>query len=357
MNPQQIVSRVCPSCNSQIPYEDSGCLCGHPEDQIEEATVARFPDLKLVGQNDAAEMRFFAADELDEFSEAFEELDSMNDLENARAKDLPNAIEIPAEVPENTTAPAITETVPSFQTLIERPPLTQTIVIERPVEKGNPFLSWLQMASLLGVAAFGGGLAVYLFTPTAVQQTSTSRPADANTGVTDLVSTDAFVSRSSSGSAADEPLIPENTALDETKREKPVHPLNLPTRLTPETNNENTGQSPSTVTGTQLDSDKALSGSTPAIESNKEAKVGAYVVERPAGRKPTAKCADGTFSYASSNSAACAQRGGVSAWLGEGKAIPQTNAPNVAYILGPKGGCYYLSRSNEKIYVDKKHCN
>lgn len=357
MNPQQIVSRICPSCNSQIPYEDSGCLCGHPEDQIEEATVARFPDLKLVGQNDAAEMRFFAADELDEFSEAFEELDSMNDLENARAKDLPNAIEIPAEVPENTTAPAITETVPSFQTLIERPPLTQTIVIERPVEKGNPFLSWLQMASLLGVAAFGGGLAVYLFTPTAVQQTSTSRPADANTGVTDLVSTDAFVSRSSSGSATDEPLIPENTALDETKREKPVHSLNLGTRLTPETNNENTGQSPSTITGTQLDSDKALSGSTPAVESNKEAKVGAYVVERPAGRKPTAKCADGTFSYANSNSAACAQRGGVSAWLGEGKAIPQTNAPNVAYILGPKGGCYYLSKSNEKIYVDKKHCN
>lgn len=357
MNPQQIVSRVCPSCNSQIPYEDSGCLCGHPEDQIEEATVARFPDLKLVGQNDAAEMRFFAADELDEFSEAFEELDSLNDLENARAKDLPNAIEIPNEVPENTTSPAITETVPSFQTLIERPPLTQTIVIERPVEKGNPFLSWLQMASLLGVAAFGGGLAVYLFTPTAVQQTSTSRPADANTGVTDLVSTDAFVSRSSSGSAADEPLIPENTALDETKREKTVHSLNLGTRLTPETNNENTGQSPSTITGNQLDSDKALSGSTPAVESNKESKVGAYVVERPAGRKPTAKCADGTFSYANSNSAACAQRGGVSAWLGEGKAIPQTNAPNVAYILGPKGGCYYLSRSNEKIYVDKKHCN
>jgi len=357
MNPQQIISRVCPSCNSQIPYEDSGCLCGHPEDQIEEATVARFPDLKLVGQNDAPEMRFFAADELDEFSEAFEELDSMNDLADARAKELPNAIELPAEVPENTTAPTITETVPSFQTHIERPPLTQTIVIERPVEKGNPFLSWLQMASLLGVAAFGGGLAVYLFTPTAVQQTSTSRPADANTGVTDLVSTDAFVSRSSSGSAADEPLVPENKPLDETQREKPVHSLNLPTRLMPETNNENTGQSPSTVTDTQLDSDKALSNSTPAVESNKEAKVGAYMVERPAGRKPTAKCADGTFSYASSKSAACTQRGGVTEWLGDGKAPSITNAPNVAYILGPKGGCYYLSRSNEKIYVDKKHCN
>lgn len=27
------------------------------------------------------------------------------------------------------------------------------------------------------------------------------------------------------------------------------------------------------------------------------------------------------------------------------------------YILGPRGGCHYVSESGRKVYVDKSHCN
>ncbi|MEQ1765200.1 MAG: DUF3761 domain-containing protein, partial [Pyrinomonadaceae bacterium] len=90
--------------------------------------------------------------------------------------------------------------------------------------------------------------------------------------------------------------------------------------------------------------------------AERESKVGAYVVEKPAGRNPLARCADGTYSYSASKSAACAGRGGVGEWIGDGKPIPSTPTKQAAYVLGPRGGCYYLDSSNKKIYVEKKYC-
>lgn len=32
------------------------------------------------------------------------------------------------------------------------------------------------------------------------------------------------------------------------------------------------------------------------------------------------------------------------------------NGPVRKYLLGPKGGCYYINAQGNKTYVDKKHC-
>ncbi|MBX3289566.1 MAG: hypothetical protein KF855_09495 [Acidobacteria bacterium] len=73
---------------------------------------------------------------------------------------------------------------------------------------------------------------------------------------------------------------------------------------------------------------------------------------------PVARCNDGTYSYRSSRGEVCGQRGGVAEMLGSGGGTKNT-APveNRTYILGPRGGCYYLSKSGAKVYVDKKFCN
>lgn len=87
----------------------------------------------------------------------------------------------------------------------------------------------------------------------------------------------------------------------------------------------------------------------------------------------TARCADGTYSYNKTRSGVCSYRGGVAEWLDGGKPISttkttpgtpiktQTDAKtsgNVRkFILGARGGCYYVSESGNKNYVDKSFCN
>jgi hypothetical protein len=41
---------------------------------------------------------------------------------------------------------------------------------------------------------------------------------------------------------------------------------------------------------------------------------------------------------------------------GEKQSAATTPAKQAAYVLGPRGGCYYLDSSSKKIYVEKKYC-
>lgn len=84
--------------------------------------------------------------------------------------------------------------------------------------------------------------------------------------------------------------------------------------------------------------------------------------------KPSARCGDGTFSYVRSRGGACAYRGGVVEWLAgsdpsvkkPAESKPPANTGQVSgaktYQLGPRGGCYYISASGSKTYVDKSLC-
>lgn len=74
-------------------------------------------------------------------------------------------------------------------------------------------------------------------------------------------------------------------------------------------------------------------------------------------RRPIAKCNDGTFSYSAVRSDVCSQRGGVSEWTNERIPNRPNDAEIRAFILGPKGGCYYLNGSGTKVYVARKYCN
>lgn len=83
----------------------------------------------------------------------------------------------------------------------------------------------------------------------------------------------------------------------------------------------------------------------------------------------TARCADGTFSYRKTRSGTCSHRGGVAEWLDGSKAstkpaevkqakseVPLSNGER-KFILGSRGGCYYLGPTGNKNYVDKSFCN
>lgn len=74
----------------------------------------------------------------------------------------------------------------------------------------------------------------------------------------------------------------------------------------------------------------------------------------------SAKCSDGTLSYSATRIGTCSRHGGVAEWLNSknAEAAASSNNPNKrAYILGPKGGCYYINGSGKKTYVLKEKCD
>lgn len=71
---------------------------------------------------------------------------------------------------------------------------------------------------------------------------------------------------------------------------------------------------------------------------------------------PVALCGDGTYSYSKSGDP-CAQRGGVAERFTPGRPVTEVTPPEArTYILGPRGGCYYLNSSGRKVYVNKELC-
>ena len=75
--------------------------------------------------------------------------------------------------------------------------------------------------------------------------------------------------------------------------------------------------------------------------------------ESTAARSATAKarCVDGTLSYSQTRSETCSRHGGVKEWLGVSS--PSTKI----YIRGLEGGCYYVTSSGSRNYVDRDKCN
>ena len=90
-------------------------------------------------------------------------------------------------------------------------------------------------------------------------------------------------------------------------------------------------------------------------------------------RGATALCRDGTFSHSTSKTGKCFGHGGLrrlrpaapdAAPATAPRATPSTPRPAASrtsrttreYILGPRGGCYYLSPSGRKVYVDHAYC-
>lgn len=116
-----------------------------------------------------------------------------------------------------------------------------------------------------------------------------------------------------------------------------------------------------------LVAEKAPEDSKVLVSSEKPAT--ANTVEPANTAVATARCADGTFSYRKTRSGTCSHRGGVAEWLDGSKASTkpaeakpaktETATPNGErkFILGSRGGCYYLGPSGNKNYVDKSFCN
>jgi endonuclease YncB( thermonuclease family) len=75
-----------------------------------------------------------------------------------------------------------------------------------------------------------------------------------------------------------------------------------------------------------------------------------------AAKAATARCNDGSLSYRASRSGSCSGNGGVAEWLsGPGTPAASTSGDR-KYVLGSRGGCYYIRPSGSKTYVDKKLC-
>jgi hypothetical protein len=236
-----------------------------------------------------------------------------------------------------------------FDTFIEPPPSANKLEKIKDELNAPKYRTWALTALLASVSAFAGGIAVYWVSADPPITVAQPRPVTV-APQTEIKTSDTFVSKPAADSAAAEPLVPHTPETPVAKSPS----IQVPTA---------TEIATETVEGAEPVASEPISpppaNVAPVItlpEPQREAKVGAYVVEKPAGRKPLARCADGTYSFSASKSAACSGRGGVGEWMGEGKPTSATPARQAAYVLGPRGGCYYLDSSSKKIYVEKKYC-
>jgi hypothetical protein len=241
-----------------------------------------------------------------------------------------------------------------FDTFIEGRPATNPKLDSVEVPGGTKYRTWVFASLLAAFSAFAGGFAVYF---TAAPASTVSVPSQApavNIAVTDVQPSDTFVVKSPSETAAEEPLVPHSPEAA-VQPVRPAHLAKTPAGpQVPESTVETSTPELSVANGQTISNETQ---ETPQMKQpEREAKVGAYVAEKPAGRKPLARCADGTYSFNASKAAACSGRGGVSEWMPDGRSTSKAPAKQAAYVLGPRGGCYYLDSSNKKVYVEKKYC-
>ncbi len=238
-----------------------------------------------------------------------------------------------------------------FETFIESRPDTSRLEGIKEKLSAPKYRTWALTALLASASAFGGGFAVYWIG----SQRSAVTTSETRTAViepeTDINAAHTFVSKAAADSAAGQSIDQRPLVAPAAKVPHPNGPATEIAAVTPASDDTNrvTQDPPSNTMAANATGNESQ-------QLEREAKVGAYVVEKPNGRKPLARCADGTYSYSASKAAACAGRGGVGEWIGEGKIAPTTPAKQAAYVLGPRGGCYYLDGSSKKIYVEKKYC-
>lgn len=241
-------------------------------------------------------------------------------------------------VSQATVLSARNETNIGFDTFIEDRAGTDPLKDFSDDSSRRRYLPLVRAGALAAISAVAGGSVVYYSLagsePRAVQQPVII----ANTATTDIQPSDAFVIKA-----------PVETAAEEAIAQRPSGPVGQRER-------QARGASKGTETDDEPPSDQPSVAAQPVRSPEREAKVGGYVAERPAGRRPLARCSDGTYSFSASKSSACSGRGGVSEWMTDGKPSASAPAKQAAYVLGPRGGCYYLDSSDKKVYVEKKHC-
>lgn len=242
------------------------------------------------------------------------------------------------------------ETQVGFSTFIEPPPQTNRLDAIKDKLDSKKYKTWAMTALLAAFSAVAGGFAVFWVSSNPPPTTQNQPQTIAAEPVTEIQSTDAFVAKHAADSAAEEPLVPHS----------PEVPVHRERTLSTAPRSEQTAPEPSANTAAddlKVETPEIAAPDPPKPQPEREAKVGAYIVEKPAGRRPLARCSDGTYSFSASKSAACSGRGGVSEWMsGDKPSVGTTPAKQAAYVLGPRGGCYYLDSSNKKIYVEKKYC-
>jgi len=250
---------------------------------------------------------------------------------------------------QTVIAPSL-ETQVGYSTFIEPPPQTNRLDAIKEKLDSSKYKTWASTALLALFSGFAGGFAVFWIGSEQPPTTQVQPQMIAAQPVTEIQTAEAFVAKPAADFAAEEPLVPHSPEI-RAHREVAVNSVTKVQQTVPETAANNTV--------TSIPAETQVAEADPALaRPERESKVGAYIVEKPAkGRRPLARCADGTYSFSASKAAACSGRGGVGEWMsGEKPSTAAAPAKQAAYVLGPRGGCYYLDSSNKKIYVDKKYC-
>lgn len=335
-------SVLCPGCRNALPVGSLQCPCGYPTIESSQSDILGLYD-PVPADPLGEEVRFAPEDDFAELGDI--SFETVYPRETVSSKEF-----------FDETIAVSTETAPSLATLVDVRPETQPIASEDSASGRRP-LRFIRAAALAATAAAAGGFVVYIAGPSNEPPVAVEQRVIDKQGETDLLKTDIFVSRTPAA-AADQSVSPgaEIPIVKDIRKTQPESQVNLASQAdTPVADASN--QPPKNTDAANVEQVIANSPANSAANEAKEAKVAGMVIERSGGRKPLARCSDGTFSYSASREAACSQRGGVSEWIADGKPIQKTERGNVAYILGPRGGCYYLNTANQKIYVEKKYCN
>lgn len=222
----------------------------------------------------------------------------------------------------------------------------------------SPFVGKVfRTAAMLVIAAAGGAGAVYFLGRTEPARPSAT-PEQVTSGEIGATTSEVFVSRPQSDVAPEQGVAETSEGqFPQDTRQWPISADQRSARPAAlRSNADAVSQAPPQNAAAASETKLEASAANPA-NVEKEANVAGMVIRKPAERKPLARCADGTYSYSASRAAACSGRGGVSEWLSGEKPVSNAGSKNVAYILGPRGGCYYLDSSGRKVYVEKKFCN
>lgn len=324
----KLVSIPCPKCKQPNDFEAQKCSCGHSFIQESANAPTRLPALKLV-------------------------LPQMMELPQAKAR-------VPESEPE-----AVVEAKPQEA---QEPPaaVPQTLLITNEPSQSEPSVKrrglwvWGVAAVLLaflagfGISRFSAGESIPVQNAEAapVGLTEQAVKSEDREPVSDIVS---------SPSATDGS--PAENAAQPVDREEPGQALTTKNAAETRTSGQTeagpnaSGNETRTAAAKQPAADTANSSTTsqasPPVNSET---VKATTAPATAKTRPVARCSDGTYSYSSVRSEVCAQRGGVAEW--NSKTTPaQKNTDVRAYVTGPKGGCYYLTSSGAKVYVEKNFCN
>ncbi|HMO80290.1 MAG TPA: hypothetical protein PKD24_05830 [Pyrinomonadaceae bacterium] len=328
-----LVSLPCPKCRQPNPVEAASCKCGHrffadaigaEENSFPSIQVA-LPELQLTARTTAAA---------------------------APAKrSEPSAPAASTERPlSEALQPAVTIDVRRASSIHAAPVYRElSILAESQPERLPKWRLLVPAGAIAATLAIAGAWSGYFGTIESVfGVTSDEVPvAEQPAGPTDDGSTVGATTEEADTTASDES---SSTVDEQTQSEVPgtnVDEGRGPVR-------RDTVGSPRTAAPRTF----APAGETAVAERSASATETAPAEPRASANRatPVALCGDGTYSYSKSGDP-CAQRGGVAERYTPGRPVTEVTPPEArTYILGPRGGCYYLNSSGRKVYVNKELC-